>query len=101
MHLSPPFSNSPWLQVPGFVIVVHVLGDGHEHALVALNAVAGLYLGAGEYRDADGRRYGEDAERLLGEDSLQPFTEVLVQEAEKDDGGDELDGEQREGEVEV
>ena len=68
-----------------FVVVVHVLCDGHEHAFVALYAVTGLDLRAREDGDRDGEYRGDDAERFCGEDSLEPLAEVLVQEEEQDD----------------
>ena len=62
----------------GFMVVVHVLGDGHENAFVALHSVASLDLGACENRDGDRKDYGHDAHGLFGEDSLDPFPEILA-----------------------
>ena len=83
------------------MVVVHVLGDGHEYAFVALHAVAGLDLRAREDGDRDGENGGHDAERFFGEDSLDPFAEILVQEREEGDSCCELYEKQRKRKVEV
>ena len=82
---------------PGFVIVIHVLGDGHKDAFVALDAVACFNLGKRKDRNRDCKDDGHDAESLCGEDSLDPFPEILAQETEENDACDELDSEKRKG----
>jgi hypothetical protein len=86
---------------PGFVIVVHVLGDGHKDAFVALDAVASFNLGERKERNGDGKDDGHDAEGLCGEDSLDPFPEILAQETEKDNAYNELDSEKGEGKAQI
>ena len=62
------------------VVVEHVLCDGHEHALVTLDAVACFNLRCGEDRDGYRKYEGHDAERLGRKDAAEPFAEVLVQD---------------------
>ena len=83
------------------MVVIHVLRDGHEHAFVALHAVAGLDLGPGEDGDGDCEGDREDADCLFGEDSLDPFAEIFVQEREEGDSCCELYEKQRKRKVEV
>ncbi len=83
------------------MIVIHVLGDGHEHALVALHAVAGFDLRPCEDRYRDRKHEHHDAHGFFGEDTLNPFPEVLAQKAEKYDSCNELDPKKWEGEVQV
>ena len=85
----------------GLVVVVHVLRDGHENALVALHAVAGLDLRARKDGDHHGKHDGEDAERPSGEDALDPVAEILAQEDGEYDKGNKLCEEQRERDFQV
>lgn len=85
----------------GFVVVVHALGNGHKDAFVALHSVASLDLRPCE----DGYRNGEhehhDAHGFFGEDTLDPFPEVLAQKAEKHDSCNELHAKKREREIQI
>ena len=72
------------------MVVVHVLGDRHKHAFVALHAVAGLNLGGCKNRDDDGKDYHQDRNALFGENPFNPFPKVLVQGGEQDDSRNEL-----------
>ena len=85
----------------GLVIEVHVLGDRHEHAFVALDPVSGLYLGAREDGDGDGRNQGGKGDGLFGKDSLQPFPEILVQGDKQGDSRHQLHHKEGEGQVQV
>lgn len=62
----------------GFVVVVHALRHGHEHAFVALDAVASFNLRECENRDDDRKNKRHDAVWLFGEDILDPFPEILA-----------------------
>ena len=68
-----------------FLVVIHVLGDRHEHAFVALNAVAGFNLGAGENRNRGGKGKHQNRNLLFGQNTLEPFAKILVQKGENDD----------------
>ncbi len=83
------------------MVVVHALRDGHKDAFVALDSVASLDLRPCEngYRDCEHEHH--DAHGFLGEYSLDPFPEVLAEQAEKDDSCNELHAEKREGEIQI
>ena len=83
------------------VIVVHVLGYGHEHAFVDLYAVAGFNLGACENGNGDREHESHDANGLCGEDTLDPITKILAQKNEKDDAKDELNSKKRERDIQI
>lgn len=62
----------------GFVVVVHVLGDGHKDAFIALDAVASFDLHAGKDGYYSRKDDYHDANRLFGEDSFDPFPKIFV-----------------------
>ena len=85
----------------GFVVVVHALGDGHKDAFVALHSMASLDLRPREDGYRDGEHEHHDAHGFFGEDSLDPFPEVLTQKAEKYDSCNELHSKKREREIQI
>jgi hypothetical protein len=83
------------------VVVVHVLGNGHEDAFIALDAVAGLNLCACENGNGYGEHECHDADGLFREDSLDPFSKIFAQKTEKADAKEELDSKKRKREVQI
>ena len=73
-----------------FLVVIHVLGNRHEHAFVALHAVAGFNLGAGKNRNRRGKGKHQNGNLLFGQNSLDPFPEIFMQECENDNGCNQL-----------
>ena len=84
-----------------FLVVIHVLGDRHEYAFVALNAVAGFNLGAGEDRNRGGKGNHQNRNLLFGQNSLDPFPEILVQQGENGNACNQLYYKKRERQVKV
>ena len=73
-----------------FLVVIHILGNRHEHTFVALNAVAGFDLGACKNCNRCGKGKHQDGNLLFGQNSLDPFPEIFMQECKNDDGCNQL-----------
>lgn len=73
-----------------FLVVIHILGNRHEHTFVALHAVAGFNLGASENRNCRGKGEHQDRNLLFGQNALDPFPEIFMQERKNDNRCNQL-----------
>lgn len=73
-----------------FLVVIHILGNRHEHTFVALNAVAGFNLGASENRNRGCKGEHQNRNLLFRKNALDPFAKIFMQEGENDNRCNQL-----------
>lgn len=81
------------------LVVVHVLGDRHEYAFVALDAVAGLDLGCCKDGNRDGKEDHQNGNLLFGKDGLEPLPEILAEDDCENNDCNKLDCKKGQGQL--